>query len=119
MKDDKLKVGKGLLEVLQDENVVPYEPVGIDGYLTKEEREQFDHLDWSDEEKELAVEMYARLMGKEVEDGIDVMVRMLQDIWYDREPVTDRKITMYVSAESKQLFDDYINELANEHKTKR
>ena len=105
--------GPGLLKYIEDDNAVPYNPFFGD-YLTEEEMHQFDDTDWTEEEKQKALEFYAKLEGKEIGDPIEVIGKALEGLWKDKADTKERKLVLHVGSAGEKIFQEYINKIEHE-----
>lgn len=107
---DTKKMGAGLLEHLDDGNVIEYNP-GVDDLkpyeLTAEEHAKFDALSNTPEEAATAKSVYAKLRGNQ--SSIDSLAEAMEKIWQDKvADDTEREVKLFVTQEGLDLFDEYV-----------
>ena len=98
----KVENDAGLFEFLESSVNISYD---ADHYyytddLTEEEEARFAKAQGSKEEVEESIRVYKALRGKRKVSGIDALINMINDIWFDRKELTKRDRAVGSSASS-------------------
>ncbi len=119
VKPQAMKIGRGLLDYLEDGNTIPYSPgetKQVDYELTPEEHAKFDALPGcTKEEIETAKKVLSKTLSKS-KGSIDDIAEMMEKMWF--EPKKDkRQVEFYTNDAGMKLFEDHVRKEFQDIKT--
>lgn len=106
--------GPGLFEILEDSNLILYDPLAdVDYVLTDEEHRKFDSIEgMTKEEIENAKKTYIKLKGPQPNNSMEKMVEMIKQLWYDDEKnkAQAQAQQLYIAEQTRALYEIYHGE---------